>query len=117
MSLTKEMRDDVEKIVNESRENTEKLIFLKFENLDSKLEMFNTNIINYINSQEMTKNDVQELKNQFLTRESLCPYKHEIKSASEYIKEVKAVKNFTIKVVVIAGVLITIINGILIYLI
>ena len=115
MSLDRETRNDVEKMINDKNNYTENLLVLKMDNLNVKLDMMNQNIVNYINEQEVIKSDIQDLKNKYLLRDKECPFRETIIDNNRYIHDVKTIKTYTIKLVSLAAILITIINAILIY--
>ena len=113
--MDRELRDDINIMIGEKVKNSENILILKMDNFEEKLDNMNTNLFNFLQSQDVIKNQIIELQKFHLTKEQDCPYRNEIKSTSEYIKQVRAVKKFTIKAVTFTGIIITIINGLLIY--
>ncbi|MFW6272360.1 MAG: hypothetical protein ACOC2U_01105 [bacterium] len=116
MSLDRETRNDVEKMIDDKIKHSENIIILKMEMFDTKLDIVNNNIVNYIAQQEQVKRDIVELQKKELTKKENCPWKKEIIDSTKYVNQIKTIKNYNLKMIGIASTVLAIINALLIYL-
>lgn len=119
MTLNKDQREEVQEMINEKNLHSEKLFLSKLDNLENKFDLYNANIINYINNFDKQNNEIQQLKENHLTRSINCPFKNEIINSTKYINEQNAIQsqinkklNNNIK---IAAFIITFINVVMIF--